>query len=95
MLVVFIYFCGYDRQLDILDLPSLPLGQHLAEHLDPSIPWNSLAANPFLNWTLWFSGITSTGQFWMQFVTISDGSQHGKIDVSCKRTQLLSLCLFI
>lgn len=54
----------------------------------------SLVLNPLLNWIFWFSGLTSTRQqFWAWFVLASDDSQHGKIDLSCKRTQLLSLCL--
>lgn len=94
MLVISVYFFGDDRQFDILDLLSLPLGPHLAGLSDPCSPWKSLAVNPLLNRTLWFSGLTSTGQqFWIWFVVASDDFQHGKIDVSCKRTQLLSLCL--
>lgn len=87
-------FFGHDRQLDILDLPCLPLRLHPAGLSDPCSPWKSLAVNPLLKWTLWFSGLTSTGQkLWIRFV-ISDDSQYSKIDFSCKRTWLLSLCLF-
>lgn len=95
MLAISVYFCGDGRQLDILDLPCLLVGPHPAGQSDPCSPWKSLAVNPLLNWTLWFSGLTSTGQqFWIWFVIISDDAQHGKIDLSCKRTQLQSLSLF-
>lgn len=94
MLLSSIYFCRDERQLDTLDLPSLPLGPHPAGQSNPCSPWKSLTVNPLLAWTLWFSDLTSSGQFWIWFVVTSDDSQHSKIDLSCKRTQLLSPCLF-
>lgn len=91
MLVVSLYFLGDGRQLDIPDLQSLPLGPHPAELSEPCGPQKSLAVNPLLNLTVF----SSTGQqFWVRFVVTSDDSQHAKINLSYKRTQLLSPCLF-
>lgn len=91
MLVVSLCFFRDGRELDILDLQSLPLGPHPGELSDSCRPRKSLAVNPLLDLMVF----SSTGQqVWIWFVVTSGDSQHGKIDLSYKRTQLLSPCLF-